>query len=89
MNRRLPFVAAATGTVLAATLLGAAPAAASSDHPYGGRNVTHVHAKLTELNNSGATGKAKVKVYGNKLDVDYRADDLHHFALTHECVLRI
>ncbi|HLL65858.1 MAG TPA: hypothetical protein VK453_08915 [Micromonosporaceae bacterium] len=88
MNRNRLLGAAACG-VLAATTVLSGPAMAGGNHSHGkghshskghghshAGKTTHVHAKLHELNNSGAYGRAKVAVRGTGLDVSYRAKGL-------------
>lgn len=75
-NRRL-YAAAASCAVVASALVGASPASAHSGSAQGAyQKTTTVQAKLRQLNRSGASGKAQVRVKGNKLDVQFQARGL-------------
>ena len=77
MRPRRLFAVAASCAIVASALAGASPASADSKKGHGAyQKTTTVHAKLRQLNKSGASGKAQVHVKGNRLDVQYSARGL-------------
>ena len=71
------YAAGAACAIIASALAGASPANADSGRTHGAyHKTTTVHAKLRQLNHSGVSGKAQVRVKGNKLDVHYHARGL-------------
>jgi hypothetical protein len=98
MKTKLFAATAAGGALLLSTfaLGGTAAASGGQDHRHHNTHDNVVHGQLNELNDSGASGKARVKVAGKKLQVSYTAKnlapDLPHAAhihygeqATHEC----
>ncbi|HEX8631111.1 MAG TPA: CHRD domain-containing protein [Catenuloplanes sp.] len=77
MRPRRRYAVAASCAIIASALAGGSPANAGSQHAERAyQKTTTVHAKLRELNKSGASGKAQVRVKGDKLDVRYSARGL-------------
>lgn len=77
MKTKLLAGTAASGAILLTTLaLGGTASATSSDDDHGHEHGNVVSARLNTLNNSGATGDARVKVEGKRLEVRYTANHL-------------
>jgi hypothetical protein len=71
------FAVVASSAIVVSSFAGASAANADSRHADGGyHSTTTVHAKLRQLNKSGASGSAQVSVKGRKLDVRYHARGL-------------
>ena len=79
MKTKLLAATAASGALLLSTFALGGTAEASrghSDHRHHNSRDNVVHGHLHELNDSGASGKARIKVAGKKLQVSYTAKDL-------------